>query len=63
MSFELDIHCDACGNTLYYCSHTNVPTKGFMIRQARKSGWSVGKYHLCPECKKNISKLKKEGMI
>lgn len=63
MSFEVDIHCDACGDTVYYCSHYNVITKGRMIKHAREHGWSIGKYHLCPDCKKKRNKLKAEGLL
>ena len=63
MSFETDIYCDGCGEVIFYCAHDSVSTKGGMIRQARKQGWSIGKYHLCPKCKKNRTKLKKEGWI
>lgn len=63
MSFEVDIHCDGCGETIYICHHDRVVTKGLMIRKARKHGWSIGKYHLCPECRKKRNKLKAEGWL
>ena len=37
-------------------------TKKELIATARDSGWSVGKLHLCPECKLSmkLDKIKKE---
>lgn len=63
MSFELDIHCDVCGETVFYCSQNRVPGKYPMIRMARNKGWSIGKYHLCPGCKKKRRQLIADGRL
>ena len=63
MSFETDIHCDGCGETVYICYHDYVATKKLMIAKARENGWSIGKYHLCPDCKAKREKLKKDGWL
>lgn len=60
MSFETTIHCDGCGEPLYW---SKIISKASVVARARKDGWSIGKNHLCPECRKKKSKLKKEGWI
>lgn len=60
MSYETAVHCDGCGDTLYFL---NIIPKWLIISKARESGWSMGKYHLCHECRKNRNKLKKEGWL
>lgn len=44
------IICDRCG-----CSFSlhNIVPKYLIIDFARENSWSVGKYHLCPDCRKN----------
>ena len=58
--FETTIICDGCGGVISYAQIVN---KTGMTMTARKKGWSIGKYHLCPECKKKRSQLKKEGRL
>lgn len=60
MSFETAVHCEGCGDTYYIC---DIVPKRLMVKKARDYGWSIGKYHLCPECKKKRSQLKKEGWL
>ncbi len=60
MGFCTEIVCDGCSEVI----HRNyIVSKSLMTRIARKNGWSVGKLELCPECKKNRAKLKKEGWL
>lgn len=58
MSFETAVHCDGCGDTIFICQ---IVPKWLITEKARESGWSMGKYHLCPECKKKRGQLKKDG--
>lgn len=60
MSFKTSICCDGCGDSLY-CM--DILTKQYITSSAREFGWSVGKYHLCPECKKKRAALIKEGYL
>ncbi len=60
VSLETAIHCDGCGETLCW---RKVISKATIVAVAREYGWSIGKYHLCPQCKKLKSKLIKEGRI
>lgn len=61
MSISTEMHCDACGELLF--KHGAVG-RVYMEKKARKEGWQIGKYHLCPKCKKKgISQLKKEGWL
>ena len=60
MGFCTEIVCDACSNCL---TRGRIVTKGSMVRMARGQGWSVGKYHLCPDCKKIRRKLIKDGWL
>lgn len=56
MAFLKGIECDACENRVEY---NGVISNKVLAKLARKTyGWSIGKYHLCDECKK--SKLAKE---
>lgn len=50
--------CDKCGAAAEYRRSANewLPSKTYIITWARKSGWSVGKSVLCPECKRRKSK-------
>ena len=61
MAIATEMYCDACGEI----RHLNGSVgKNLMERLARKDGWQIGKYHLCPECKdKGITRLRKEGWI
>ena len=60
MGFYTEIVCEGCSTCITIGS---IATKGSMRRIARKNGWSVGKYHLCPDCRKNRKKLVKEGWL
>lgn len=60
MAFCTEIVCDACSDCI---TKGRLCTKGQMIRNARDQGWSIGKYHLCPECKKKRKQLIKEGWL
>ena len=46
--FATIIFCDKCGIGLQFSS---IEPKWFVIKKARENGWSVGKRHLCPECR------------
>ena len=43
------ICCDKCGKQLTYLTAVGSTC---MKSLARKGGWSVGKQHLCPNCRK-----------
>jgi len=60
MSLCTEIYCDGCGVGLRY---SGCIGKTHIQRWARKDGWSIGKYDLCPDCKKNRKQLKKDGWI
>lgn len=60
MAFCTEIVCDGCSNCI---TRGTLVTKGHMISYARECGWSIGKYHLCPACKKNRKKLIAEGWL
>lgn len=60
MSFETAVHCDGCGDTIFIC---RIVSKQYITEKARQSGWNIGKYHLCSECKKKRRQLKKDGWI
>ena len=60
MSFETSVYCDGCGDTVYILS---IAPKWMIVKRARENGWSIGKYHLCPECKKKRRQLKKDGWL
>ena len=55
-----EIVCDVCALCI---TRQTIVTKGDMIKIARKNGWSVGKYHLCPDCKKIRGQLIKDGWL
>ena len=52
-------YCDQCGKEYSYtaCYKDFLPSKAQLIRLIRVNGWSVGKYILCPNCrrKKKVS--------
>lgn len=60
MGFCTEIVCDGCSGVIH---KNRIVSKGLMTSIARKQGWSVGKYTLCLECKKNKAKLKKDGWL
>ena len=60
MAFYTEIECDSCNTSI---TRGTIVTKGEMVRTARSRGWSVGKYHLCPTCRKERNRLKKKGLI
>lgn len=60
MGFCTEMVCDVCTTCI---TRTTIMTKKDMIRIARNQGWSVGKYHLCPDCKKKRSQLIKDGWL
>lgn len=59
MAFRRIIECDGCSFYMDYSNHVNIK---IMTEDARKKGWSIGKWHLCPTCKndKEIKKMLKE---
>lgn len=52
--FYVEVMCDKCGETTANCSR-HVP-KWLLVKIARENGWTMGKKHLCPKCKKKKSK-------
>ena len=60
MAFCSEIVCDGCGVSI---SIMRIATKGEMIRLARSDGWSVGKWELCPDCRRKKAELLKNGWI
>lgn len=60
MALATEMYCDGCGEIRHY---SGCVTKSLMQRLARKDGWSIGKYDLCPECRKKKSQLIKEGWL
>lgn len=46
--FATIIFCDKCGIGIQFSS---IEPKWFVIKKARDNGWSIGKQHLCPECR------------
>ncbi len=60
MAIATEIYCDGCGDTLHY---NGCVGKNLMQRLARKNGWSIGKYDLCPKCKSNRNHLIKNGWL
>lgn len=46
--FETSIFCDkrGCGVAV-----KDIATKRLMVFWARENGWSIGKRHLCPNCR------------
>ena len=51
MAFRKLIECDGCSTYMDYSKYVNI---SIMTKDARAKGWSVGKWHLCPECKNDI---------
>ncbi|RGX53836.1 hypothetical protein DWV16_16120 [Anaerotruncus sp. AF02-27] len=43
------IECDICGATIGY---NGIVGKKYLILFAREKGWTIGKYHKCPQCNK-----------
>lgn len=39
--------CDMCGTMMYWCGNVS---KERAADHARKSGWTIGKKCLCPDC-------------
>lgn len=60
MALATEMYCDGCGEIRHFNSCIG---RTVMERMARKDGWSVGKYHLCPVCRKNKKQLIKDGWI
>lgn len=60
MSFCTEIVCDGCCDCI---TIGKICTKSQMIHNARANNWSIGKYHLCPECKKKRKQLIKDGWL
>lgn len=60
MALATEMYCDGCGEIRHF--HGCVG-KLLMERLARKDGWSVSKYHLCPECRTKKSQLIKDGWL
>lgn len=52
--FWSGITCDGCGQQLVY---GNIMPQNRLIVLARQERWSIGKYHLCPSCKKKMKEL------
>ena len=46
--------CDVCGIAIEYKRSPSewLPSKTYIVKWARKDGWSIGKKVLCPECRK-----------
>jgi NAD-dependent SIR2 family protein deacetylase len=53
MGFIANVYCDKCGarytNSSYYL-------KKDVVRHMRRQGWTMGKYDICPDCKKSRGK-------
>lgn len=60
MGFITGIQCDGCGLEMFFAS---IEPKWLITDRARKEGWSIGKWHLCPECKKHRRELIKDGTL
>ena len=60
MGFITGIQCDGCGLEMFFAS---IEPKWLLVDRARKEGWSIGKWNLCPECKKHRRELAKDGML
>lgn len=46
------IVCENCGTADFY----SLVPKSWITKWAREKGWSIGKQHLCPDCRKNKKK-------
>ncbi len=55
MAIETYIYCDKCGDG--YAWHTAMNTTRAVMLM-RQKGWTVGKYWLCPNCKRRKEKKK-----
>jgi len=57
--------CDRCGKEFRFTAITfkyYIPNKTRFIKLARENGWSMGRYTLCPYCKKmNLKEKEKEN--
>ena len=42
------VFCDKCGIGLWF---RGIVPKWLVVKKAREYGWSIGKRHLCPECR------------
>jgi len=60
MARATEMYCDGCGKIRHY---SGCVCNIHMEKLARKDGWSIGKWDLCPDCKKQKQKLKREGWI
>ena len=60
MAFATETYRDGCNEVIH---HTGIKTRKSMIRSARNSGWSIGKWHLCPYCRNHKKELKEQGYI
>lgn len=60
MAMATEMYCDGCGEIRHY---NGCVGKILMVRLARKDGWSIGKWDLCPSCKNQKHRLKREGWI
>lgn len=60
MAMATEMYCDGCGAIRHY---NGCIGKVYMKRWARKDGWSIGKWDLCPNCKNQKHRLKREGWI
>ena len=54
--FVTSIYCDKCGIGLQFSS---IEPKWFVVKKAREYGWSIGKRHLCHECRDGSRKAGK----
>lgn len=50
------IECDRCGKTSWY-GHIG---KTYILKWSRENGWSIGKQHLCPNCRKKKTTTTKD---
>ena len=48
MMFATIIFCDKCDRGIQFPS---IVPKYFIVKRARENGWSIGKRHLCSECR------------
>ena len=46
--FATIIFCDKCDRGIQFPS---IVPKYFIVKRARENGWSIGKRHLCSECR------------
>lgn len=55
--FQTSVICDKCSEKLSYRDNIH---KNIMIMLARDHGWTMGKYHLFPNCKNRNRQIKKQ---